>query len=58
MEPAQFSEMLVSAMFTQLMTAVSLFPQWAADQPILWLIPLAFVAGLVERTRPKRRRRR
>lgn len=58
MEPTQFGAMLVDAVLTQLVTAFTLFPQWAYEQPILWLIPIGIIAGLIQKARPTRRRRR
>jgi cytochrome c-type biogenesis protein CcmH/NrfF len=58
MEPTQFDEMLVDAVLNQFVTAVTLFPQWAHEQPILWLLPIGIIAGLVRKARPTRRRRR
>jgi len=58
MDSDQFGEMLVSGIVEQLARTVTLFPQWAHDQPILWLIPIGITLGLVEKMRPKKRRRR
>ena len=58
MEPTQFGAMLVGAVLTQFGTAITLFPQWAHEQPILWLIPIGIIAGLIQKARPRRRRRR
>lgn len=58
MEPTQFGAMLVDAVLTQFVTAVTLFPQWAHEQPILWLIPIGIIAGLFQKARPRRRRPR
>jgi len=58
MDSGQFGEMLVSGIVEQLATTVTLFPQWAHDQPILWLIPIGIALGIAEKVRPKKRRRR
>ena len=58
MEPTQFGAMLVDAVLNQFVTAITLFPEWAHEQPILWLIPIGIIAGLIQKARPRRRRRR
>ena len=58
MDSDQFGEILVSGIVEQLVRTVTLFPQWAHDQPIHWLIPIGITLGLVEKIRPKKRRRR
>jgi len=48
MDSGQSGEMLVSGIVEQLARTATLFPQWAHDQPIRWLIPIGITIGLVE----------
>jgi cytochrome c-type biogenesis protein CcmH/NrfF len=58
MDASQFGGMLIGGIVEQLANTVTLFPQWAHEQPILWIIPIGIVLGLVEKVRPRKRRRR
>jgi cytochrome c-type biogenesis protein CcmH/NrfF len=55
MDADQFGEMLVDEIVDQIAKTVTLFPQWAHDQPILWLIPIGIGLGVVDTVRLKKR---